>query len=343
MDPRSRAPRRRTDTVPTIPDEIQPDQLDGDIARQLRTLPKGLAEEVARRLVVAGLLLAEDPETAHLHAMEATRIASRVAAVREATGVTAYATGRWAQALAELRAARRMSGSDDFLPIMADCERGLGRPERALTLAGSPEAARLDAAGRIEMRIVASGARRDLGQLDAAVLTLKCSELKDARAPWAARLRYAYADALEAVDDRVGALEWFSKAAAADPHGETEAAERLADLQGVVFEDSFDEEDQEDSDLQAQTSVARSVPEPAPIAPDLTVPDLTVPDATDEIVAAPSSGPATLQPVQFEAPPEPQPVTASPQAEMLALVFEAEPTTTTDGHPADQVGEPSAE
>jgi len=293
--------------VPSIPDEIQPDQLDGDIARQLRTLPKGLAEEVARRLVVAGLLLADDPETAHLHAMEATRIASRVAAVREATGVTAYATGRWAQALAELRAARRMSGSDDFLPIMADCERGLGRPERALTLAGSPEAARLDAAGRIEMRIVASGARRDLGQLDAAVLTLKCSELKDARAPWAARLRYAYADALEAVGDRVGALEWFSKAAAADPHGETEAAERLADLQGVVFEDSFDEEDPHDAGPREQApATARRSIAPEPIAP------------------------------------EPPPVGEPPHAEMLALVFEAEPARP-DGLPEDQVGDPSAQ
>ncbi len=270
--------------MPSIPDEIQPDQLDGDVARQLRTLPKGLAEEVARRLVVAGLLLADDPELAHLHAMEATRIASRVAAVREATGVTAYATGRWAQSLAELRAARRMSGSDDFLPMMADCERGLGRPERALTLAGSPEAARLDVAGRIEMRIVASGARRDLGQLEAAVVTLKCSELKDARAPWAGRLRYAYADALDAIGDREGALEWFGKAAAVDSQGETEAAERLADLQGIVFEDEYEDQAED-----------------------------------DRVGSADPTAPGSV-----ELAPEPAGATAGPPAEMLALVFEQE-------------------
>ena len=44
-------------------------------------------------------------------------------------------TGRYAEALRELRTVRRLSGSSEHLPIMADCERGLGRPERALALA----------------------------------------------------------------------------------------------------------------------------------------------------------------------------------------------------------------
>ena len=58
----------------------------------------------------------------------------RVGVVREACGIAAYRTGRWAEALSELRAARRMTGRDDYLPIMADCERALGRPDRALAL-----------------------------------------------------------------------------------------------------------------------------------------------------------------------------------------------------------------
>src|SRR5205814_742948 len=154
-----------------------PASLDPDVRRELRTLPKGLADEVARRLVAAGLALAEDPELAHAHAEVAGRMASRVAAVREALGLTAYATGRWGQARSELRAARRMSGSDELLPVIADCERGLRHPERALDLAGSPEAARLPTAERLEMRIVAAGARRDLGQAEAAVVTLQWPQL----------------------------------------------------------------------------------------------------------------------------------------------------------------------
>src|SRR5205085_8581567 len=123
--------------------------------------------------------------------------AGRVGAVREAAGLTAYATGRYAEALAELRAARRITGDDSTLPIMADCERGLGRPERALALAQAPEVATLPAEGRVEMLIVASGARRDMGQHEAAVQALHGPQLKpSARRPWSARLFYAYAEAL---------------------------------------------------------------------------------------------------------------------------------------------------
>jgi len=234
---RERAPRRSATEVVALPADITGEELDPDVRRQLRTLPKGLAEEVAKRLVAAGRFLEEDPELAHRHACEATRMASRVAAVREANGLTAYSTGRWAQARSELRAARRLSGSDEFLAILADCERGLGKPERALELAGSPEAARLDKGTRVELRIVASGARRDLGQLDAAVVTLQCPELRDESKPWSSRLRYAYADALLAAGRRDDAVDWFGRAARADPDGLTDAQERLEELDGVVFGD----------------------------------------------------------------------------------------------------------
>nr|BFE80418.1 hypothetical protein GCM10020093_030190 [Planobispora longispora] len=100
--------------------------------------------------------------------------------VREAVGIAAYYAEHFAEALSDLRTARRITGSDEFLPIMADCERGLGRPERALDLVRSKEAERLDREGKIELAIVESGARRDLGQKDAAVVTLqRLAELRD--------------------------------------------------------------------------------------------------------------------------------------------------------------------
>ena len=241
-----RGPRRPPLETPELAEDVTPGALDPVVRRQLKTLPMGLADLVARHLVAADRALEDDPELAYRHTSVAVRLASRVPAVREAAGVTAYRTARWAQALSELRAARRMSGSLDFLPMMADCERGLGRPERALTLAGSPEASRLDRAGRVEMRIVTSGARRDMGQLDAAVLALQCPELRDARQPWSARLFYAYADALLAADRADEAREWFTKAAEADLDDVTGAAERLAELDGVVYVDLEDAEDAED-------------------------------------------------------------------------------------------------
>jgi hypothetical protein len=97
---------------------------------------------------------------------------------------------------------------------------------KALTLAGSPEVKRLAKPEEIEMRIVAAGARRDLGEFDAAVVTLTCKELKNESDEWAVRLRYAYADALSAAGRDDEAREWFAKCAELDIDESTDAAER---------------------------------------------------------------------------------------------------------------------
>ncbi|MGI5169226.1 hypothetical protein ACQEU3_33260 [Spirillospora sp. CA-253888] len=237
-----------------LPDDVTGEELDVDARAELRTLPKDLAARVARHLVMAGRLAEDDPETAYKHARAARRLASRVGIVREAAGLAAYHAGEWAEALQELRAARRLSTSDDaYLPVMADCERGLGRPERALDLVKSPEARNLDQMGRVELSIVESGARRDLGQLDAAVVTLQIPELRDRRLrPWSARLFYAYADALAEAGREEEASDWFARAAAADRDGETDAAERYAELEGLDIFDTEDEE-AEGGDTTAET------------------------------------------------------------------------------------------
>lgn len=196
-------------------------------------MPKELADRIGAHLAAAERLLGDDPEAAYRQAQAAARRGARIAAVREICGIAAYAAGHWTEAARELRAARRMSGSDALLPMIADCERGLGRPERALALAASTEAARLEDDQRIEMLIVASGARRDLGQADAAVLMLQVPELRvRSRAAWQLRLRYAYADALVAAGRTDDAAEWFERVASADRDGETDAAGRLAALRG---------------------------------------------------------------------------------------------------------------
>ena len=120
---------------PWVPETVTADMVDPVVANELRTLPEGLAERVARHLAYADQLAVEgDIAGARAHIAAAKRRAGRVAAVREAAGIAAYLDGDYAEALSELRAVRRMSGSDDFLPMMADCERGLGRPKKALDL-----------------------------------------------------------------------------------------------------------------------------------------------------------------------------------------------------------------
>ena len=90
---------------------------------------------MARRLAAADL--AEDPEQAYQFTLAARRLAARVGVVREACGIAAYQAGRWADALTELRTAQRMTGREGD-PLMADCERALGRPDRALASSPAP-------------------------------------------------------------------------------------------------------------------------------------------------------------------------------------------------------------
>ena len=73
--------------------------------------------------------------------------------MREATGEAAYAAGHYAEALAELRAAKRMNGATAYLPIMADCHRALGHPEQAIKLAKSGTKKKFDETVDVVMRL----------------------------------------------------------------------------------------------------------------------------------------------------------------------------------------------
>lgn len=216
---------------PDLPDEVVATALDPAVRRDLLSLDKTNAERVARHLVMAGALVDDDPRLALAHARSARDRAARVAVVREAVGITAYHAEEWAEALNELRAARRMAGGPGLVAVMADCERALGRPERAIDLARSPEAQQLDGAEATELRIVVAGARRDLGELDAAIVSLQTHELEAGGSGTSyARLTYAYADALAEAGRTDEAMRWFLTCAESDTDGDTGVEDRLAEL-----------------------------------------------------------------------------------------------------------------
>lgn len=240
-DPRSaergrddrQAKRAGEDARPELPEDVSVEELDPEVRRELRTLPKDLAEIIGKHLVAAGELIDTDPDSALVHARYAKRKASRVPMVREALGLVAYHAGQWSEALTELRAVRRMARSDAHVAVIADAERALGRPQRALELARETDKSGLPREVAVELRIVAAGARRDLGQLDAAVVSLQGPDLDPSlRESWSARLFYAYADNLAAAGRTDEALRWFLRAAQADEDEQTDAADRARELGG---------------------------------------------------------------------------------------------------------------
>ncbi|BDI22255.1 hypothetical protein [Herbiconiux sp. L3-i23] len=188
-------------------------QLDKGARIQLKTLEKQNADEVAKHLVMAARLIDDDPELAHRHAVSASRRAGRIAVVRESLAITAYATGDFALALRELRTYRRISGSNDQLPLMVDSERGIGRPDRALELGRSVPRDSLPVGARVSLAIAMSGARLDLGQPDAALAELEIPELDPTTAfSYSPPLFRAYGDVLEELGRTDDAAMWWDRA-----------------------------------------------------------------------------------------------------------------------------------
>jgi tetratricopeptide (TPR) repeat protein len=194
--------------------------------------------------------------------------------------------------------------------MMADCERALGRPEKALAMAAAPEVKKLSKPSLVEMRIVAAGARADLGQLDAAVVTLQTADLNTPGAAWVPRLRFAYAAALEAAGRPEEARQWYVKAAEADPEGETDAVERLQELDGISFY-TDDDEDAPDDDEQ----VASPPPAPEPVAEVIEVEHLDAEPLDSEPL---DSEPLDTEPLEAE-PLDTAPIEAAPAAVAPAL------------------------
>ncbi|MGC0237937.1 hypothetical protein [Arthrobacter sp. SD76] len=203
---------------------------------------------------MAGRLIDDEPELAFQHALAASRRGGRLAAVREAVGLTAYAAGHYGEALREFRTYRRISGSNVHLPVMADCERGLGRPDRALDVARSEEAQDLDAPGKVELAIVAAGARRDLGQLDAAVAELEIPQLDMNRAfSYSPRLFRAYADALTAVGREAEADKWQKQAVVAE-----NALGQGVDEEPDIIDLGWDEEEEAREEAERRRNLERA-------------------------------------------------------------------------------------
>ena len=188
-------PRGRRD--PIVPDSVSEKDLDAESRRRLATLSKENSERVARHLVYAGSMLDVDPELSYEHAQAAYRRASRVDVVREALGLAAYMTGRYSEALRELRTYRRMTDDYSHVAIEADSERGLGRSEKALAFISEIPLARLDAESKIELALVASGAKADTGDSEGGLAVIEKLAVENFEESLRARVELIRADRLE--------------------------------------------------------------------------------------------------------------------------------------------------
>jgi tetratricopeptide (TPR) repeat protein len=140
-----------------------------------------------------------------------------VAAVHEVLGLTAYRTGKWKQAAAELETAQALHPSVELLPVLADvyrAQRRFGDVERIWTSIReiSPSQEVL-----AEARIVAAGAQADQGDLKAALRIMgRSADVPKRVRDYHLRQWYVLGDLHDRAGDTLEATRWFELVARQD-------------------------------------------------------------------------------------------------------------------------------
>lgn len=210
-------PVRSAHDDPQIPSDVTDQDLYPAARNELKTLQPETQERVAKHLAMVLALIDEDPKLAHQHAISASRRAGRIPVAREFLAMTAYRIEDYALALRELRTYRRLSGKDSHIALMVECERGLGRPAKAIEVGLEVDPKTLRSEQRAYLAIAMSGARLDLGQTQQALFELEIDELNPKKAfSWSAELFGAYAAVLEELDRGAEAAKWRERAIRAD-------------------------------------------------------------------------------------------------------------------------------
>jgi tetratricopeptide (TPR) repeat protein len=192
--------------------------------------PAHQADAVARLGRAVELLERGDSRGAVREAEKAKAHAGRSAAVREVLGIALYHQGRWREALAELKAYKRLTGRADQNHLIADCLRALGRSSESVPLAEEALRSRVPDEAKAEAVIVAAASLADAGRFAEALAFLRRARTRgDVSSGWILRLWYVTADILERAGRRDEAAAEFRKILRHDPAA-FDVAERLAQL-----------------------------------------------------------------------------------------------------------------
>ena len=154
---------------PKMPKGLEYSMLSKESRERLRGLSKEHSENIGLHILAAYALQDEDPELALEHAKWAAKQASRIDFSRETLGFIAYRQGDYKLAAREFRTAMRMNGYTDYLPFIADCERGMGNLDKALEICMSNEAKSVSGEVKAEMFLVYAGVLVDTNHADKAI------------------------------------------------------------------------------------------------------------------------------------------------------------------------------
>lgn len=210
-------------------------ELSNEIKRELNATARPGKGEILVKVFseAAGAFMEGDYDEAIRLGEQAKHIALRSVAARELLGLAYYRVGKWNEAAKELAAFRRLSGSTEQNPVLADTYRALKRPDKALEYCREIDRRAVDEAVYYEGAIVGAGALGDMDKLDEAIALLERLNLRPENAQeHHLRVWYALADLLERKGRFTQAREWFDAVASADPEL-TDASERARRLRST--------------------------------------------------------------------------------------------------------------
>jgi tetratricopeptide (TPR) repeat protein len=230
------APRSQSSKIPSAgaPSRYEPVHLEDRLTAELRATARPGKGEILVKVFADAVaaFTAGDLEEAINLGEQSKHIALRSIPAREFLGLAYYHAGRWQEAARELAAFRRMSGSNEQNPVIADCYRAMGKPEKAIEICDEMDPRKVEPASFYEGAIVAAGALADTGRVDEGVTRLRALDLAPAEVqPHHIRVWYVLGDLLERQGRFTQAREWFEAVESADPEA-TDASERAARLRG---------------------------------------------------------------------------------------------------------------
>jgi tetratricopeptide (TPR) repeat protein len=228
--PRSLQPRAgaRPHGTPAKVADLPRDVLD-EVRRATR--PARERDTLSRLGRAVELLERGDHAAAVNEAEKAKALSPRSSSIREVLGLAYYGLERWAEAAAELKTYKRMTGRVDQNHVIADCLRGMGRPAEAVPLCDEAIRERkIPGQVKAEAVIVPASALADQGRFAEALAFLGRAKTRDDVAEdHTLRLWYVRADILERAGRPDEAADVFRRIVRHDP-GAFDAAERLAQL-----------------------------------------------------------------------------------------------------------------
>lgn len=204
----------------------------GDVLSELRATARPGKGEILVKVFseAAGAFAAGDYQEAIRLGEQAKHIALRSIGARELLGLAYYRAGRWQEAARELSTFRRISGSTEQNPVIADCYRALRKPDKALEYCREIDRKTVDEAVYYEGAIVGAGALADMDRLDDAIVLLERLDLKpEVAGEHHLRAWYALGDLLQRKGRFTQARDYFEAVAAADAEL-TDAPERVERL-----------------------------------------------------------------------------------------------------------------